>query len=159
MFTMTLLMMTITILFPFMFHPMMMGITIIILALTISIFMWMTLNYSWLAYILFLIFLGALLVLFVYISTLAPNEKFLKMSYYPLLILVVMGIFPPSYTTKDISMTKTDFLPPMKIFSMSLSLMTLFMAIYLLLTLLIVSKITLFKEGPLRMSTYDPAIT
>nr|UOF70355.1 NADH dehydrogenase subunit 6 [Tropostreptus sigmatospinus] len=153
MFTMTMLMMTLTILFPFMFHPMMMGITIIILALTISMFMWMTLNYSWLAYILFLIFLGALLVLFVYISTLAPNEKFLKMSYSPLILLTFMVFSPTVYTMKDSNMTKMDFLPPMKIFSTSLSLMTLFMAIYLLLTLLIVSKITLFKEGPLRMST------
>nr|YP_010352937.1 NADH dehydrogenase subunit 6 [Tropostreptus microcephalus]UOF70368.1 NADH dehydrogenase subunit 6 [Tropostreptus microcephalus] len=153
MFTMTLLMMALIILFPFMFHPMMMGITIIILALTISIFMWMTLNYSWLAYILFLIFLGALLVLFVYISTLAPNEKFLKMSYFPLLLLTFMVFSPTIYTAKDSNMTKMDFLPSMKIFSASLSLMTLFMAIYLLLTLLIVSKITLFKEGPLRMST------
>nr|YP_010352885.1 NADH dehydrogenase subunit 6 [Tropostreptus kipunji]UOF70199.1 NADH dehydrogenase subunit 6 [Tropostreptus kipunji]UOF70303.1 NADH dehydrogenase subunit 6 [Tropostreptus kipunji] len=153
MFTMTLLMMTLTILFPFMFHPMMMGITIIVLALTISMFMWMTLNYSWLAYILFLIFLGALLVLFVYISTLAPNEKFLKMSYSPLLLLTFMVSSPTMYTTKDINMTEVDFLPSMKIFSISLSLMTLFMAIYLLLTLLIISKITLFKEGPLRTST------
>nr|YP_010352963.1 NADH dehydrogenase subunit 6 [Tropostreptus droides]UOF70446.1 NADH dehydrogenase subunit 6 [Tropostreptus droides] len=153
MFMLTLLMMALTILFPFMFHPMMMGITIIILALTISMFMWTTLNYSWLAYILFLIFLGALLVLFVYISTLAPNEKFLKMSYSPLLLLTFMVFSPMIHTAKDTNVTSMNFLPPMKIFSVSLSLMTLFMAIYLLLTLLIVSKITLFKEGPLRMST------
>nr|UOF70407.1 NADH dehydrogenase subunit 6 [Tropostreptus sigmatospinus] len=153
MFKSTLLMMALTILFPFMFHPMMMGITIIILTLTISIFMWMSLNHSWLAYILFLIFLGALLVLFIYISTLAPNEKFLKMSYSPLLLLTFMVLLPTLHTTKDNDMTKMEFIPPMKIFMFSLSLMTLFMAIYLLLTLLIVSKITLFKEGPLRMST------
>nr|YP_010352950.1 NADH dehydrogenase subunit 6 [Tropostreptus severus]UOF70381.1 NADH dehydrogenase subunit 6 [Tropostreptus severus] len=153
MFNMTLLMMIITILFPLMFHPMMMGITIIVLTLSISMYMWLTLNFSWLSYILFLIFLGALLVLFVYISTLAPNEKFLKMSYYPLLLLLILIILPSNYTMKDITMNNTELLPTMKIFSMSLTLMTLFLALYLLLTLLIVSKITLFKEGPLRMST------
>nr|YP_010352911.1 NADH dehydrogenase subunit 6 [Macrolenostreptus orestes]UOF70316.1 NADH dehydrogenase subunit 6 [Macrolenostreptus orestes] len=149
----TLMMMITTVLFPFLFHPMMMGITIILLALMISMQMWLTLNYSWLAYILFLIFLGALLVLFIYISTLAPNEKFMKMTYYPLVLLFLIIFLPPQKTPKDASMIDMDFLPSMKIFSLSLTLMTLFMALYLFLTLIIISKITLFKKGPLRTMT------
>nr|YP_010352976.1 NADH dehydrogenase subunit 6 [Tropostreptus austerus]UOF70459.1 NADH dehydrogenase subunit 6 [Tropostreptus austerus] len=149
----TLLMMALAALFPFMFHPMMMGITIIILTLTISMYMWLMLKSSWLAYILFLIFLGALLVLFIYISTLAPNEKFFKMSYSPLFLLPIITLFPMVSTTKDTNMVEMVSLPAMKIFSAPLTMMTLFMATYLLLVLFIVSKITLFKEGPLRMST------
>nr|NP_542488.1 NADH dehydrogenase subunit 6 [Thyropygus sp. DVL-2001]AAL18222.1 NADH dehydrogenase subunit 6 [Thyropygus sp. DVL-2001] len=148
-----LMMMSIIITFPLMFHPMMMGLTIIMLALTISMKMWLTLKYSWLAYILFLIFLGALLVLFIYISTLAPNEKFMKMSLYPFILFPLTLIMPNQPSAKDSNIIETDFIPSMKIFSMSLLLMTLFMALYLFLTLLIISKITMFKEGPLRLTT------
>nr|YP_010353002.1 NADH dehydrogenase subunit 6 [Archispirostreptus gigas]UOF70485.1 NADH dehydrogenase subunit 6 [Archispirostreptus gigas] len=149
----TCMTMGILIMFPLIFHPMMMGLTIILLALTISMKMWVTLKYSWLAYILFLIFLGALLVLFIYISTLAPNEKFLKTTYYPLLLLPLMWAFPPQTPTKDSTLMEMCFMPSMKIFSLPLLSMTLFMALYLFLTLMIISKITVFKEGPLRTLT------
>nr|YP_010352898.1 NADH dehydrogenase subunit 6 [Pseudotibiozus cerasopus]UOF70238.1 NADH dehydrogenase subunit 6 [Pseudotibiozus cerasopus] len=148
-----MMMMFALIIFPLLFHPMMMGILIILLSLTISINMWLTFNYSWLAYILFLVFLGALLVLFIYISTLAPNEKFLKLSPYPFILMLMSMYMPQTNSNKDTFIMEMNMLPSMKIFSLSLSMMTLFMAIYLLLTLIIISSITLFKQGPLRMST------
>lgn len=143
-----------SLLFPLIFHPLIIGIIIIFLTLIISIHIWITLNHPWLAYILFLVFLGALLVLFIYISTLAPNEKFIKLSYYPLLILFLTPLLPHQKINKDITIIEVDFLPSIKLFSLSLSIITLFIALYLFLTLIIISKITLFKEGPLRTITY-----
>jgi len=58
------------------FHPVIILILILIQSTILCLIIWIYLNSSWLSYILFLIFLGGLIVLFMYITRLASNEKF-----------------------------------------------------------------------------------
>nr|YP_010352924.1 NADH dehydrogenase subunit 6 [Chaleponcus netus]UOF70329.1 NADH dehydrogenase subunit 6 [Chaleponcus netus] len=153
MLLLTITMIFIATIFPLLYHPMMMGIMIIFLSLTISMFMWLTMQFSWMAYILFLIFLGALLVLFIYISTLAPNEQFMKMSFIPFMLMLLLPFLVNNLSSKDLFINSMNFLPSMKIFSQLMMPFTIFMAMFLFLTLIIISKITLFKQGPLRTLT------
>nr|YP_009236649.1 NADH dehydrogenase subunit 6 [Acraea egina]AMJ17113.1 NADH dehydrogenase subunit 6 [Acraea egina] len=57
-------------------HPLAMGILILIQTLLLCILSGMMINTYWFSYILFLIFLGGLLVLFIYVSSIASNEMF-----------------------------------------------------------------------------------
>nr|YP_010352989.1 NADH dehydrogenase subunit 6 [Prionopetalum kraepelini]UOF70472.1 NADH dehydrogenase subunit 6 [Prionopetalum kraepelini] len=153
MILLTTILFLVSITFPLLYHPMMMGIMIIFMSLTISMFMWTTMQFSWMAYILFLIFLGALLVLFIYISSLAPNEQFMKLSPFTMSLIFLFPILMIPQSVKDCFINSVNFLPSVKIFNQYLMPFTIFMALFLFLTLIIISKITLFKQGPLRTTT------
>nr|AHH92971.1 NADH dehydrogenase subunit 6 [Lethe dura] len=60
-------------------HPISMGLLILLHTLLICLLLGMLINSYWFSYILFLVFLGGLLVLFIYISSIASNE-FLNIS-------------------------------------------------------------------------------
>nr|YP_009236701.1 NADH dehydrogenase subunit 6 [Telchinia pharsalus]AMJ17165.1 NADH dehydrogenase subunit 6 [Telchinia pharsalus] len=57
-------------------HPMAMGMMILMQTLFVCALSGMLINTYWFSYILFLIFLGGLLVLFIYVSSIASNELF-----------------------------------------------------------------------------------
>jgi NADH-ubiquinone oxidoreductase chain 6 len=52
-----------------------MGITLIVQTIIIAVFSGMLLPSFWYSYILVLVFLGGLLILFIYVSTMAANEQ------------------------------------------------------------------------------------
>nr|YP_009720756.1 NADH dehydrogenase subunit 6 [Athalia icar]QGL07074.2 NADH dehydrogenase subunit 6 [Athalia icar] len=121
---------------------------------------------SWFSYILFLIFIGGLLILFIYINSLIPNQKismnlkFNQMSF--LIILTIIIILLINYTPEMNNMETTIFLNTelslnSKIQSMMLKLynkptnyMMFLLINYLLLTLMIVVKIININKGPIR---------
>nr|YP_009906598.1 NADH dehydrogenase subunit 6 [Lysmata vittata]QLI42516.1 NADH dehydrogenase subunit 6 [Lysmata vittata]QQP21707.1 NADH dehydrogenase subunit 6 [Lysmata vittata] len=154
-------------LFTQMSSPLSMGVTLLIQTLMICSIMSFFLKSVWFSYILFLIFLGAMLVLFIYIASIASNEKFHLSSLFfclPFLVLMMtlfsfwdpMTLFQPfltefsSTTQKEIS-TSSSFHISM-IYSPSYMSMTMFVIVYLLLTLVVVVKITGSFWGPLRLS-------
>nr|YP_009253539.1 NADH dehydrogenase subunit 6 [Pyrgus maculatus]AKJ83283.1 NADH dehydrogenase subunit 6 [Pyrgus maculatus] len=60
----------------FLKHPLSMGLLILIQTLLTCLISGMIINTYWFSYILFLTFLGGLLVLFIYVSSIASNELF-----------------------------------------------------------------------------------
>nr|YP_010616646.1 NADH dehydrogenase subunit 6 [Ampittia subvittatus]WAW79833.1 NADH dehydrogenase subunit 6 [Ampittia subvittatus] len=75
----------------FLKHPISMGFMILIQTMLICMISGMIIYTYWFSYILFLTFLGGLLVLFIYISSIASNELFIfpkKMKKYFLFILI-----------------------------------------------------------------------
>nr|YP_009562357.1 NADH dehydrogenase subunit 6 [Sitotroga cerealella]QAV57714.1 NADH dehydrogenase subunit 6 [Sitotroga cerealella] len=68
-------------------HPLSMGVMILMQTLLICVLSGMMIKTYWFSYILFLTFLGGLLVLFIYVSSIASNELFnmsfkLKMFFF-----------------------------------------------------------------------------
>nr|YP_009704174.1 NADH dehydrogenase subunit 6 [Prismognathus prossi]QEN73232.1 NADH dehydrogenase subunit 6 [Prismognathus prossi] len=147
---------------PFMKHPLSLGALLllqtILIALTVSTF---TLTF-WFSYIMFLIMVGGMLVLFMYMTSVASNEKF-QFSWKTWLILALtIGIL----TKIKISNTwnyhliniNSENINNLKIFIMSLSkfinlpLISISMSliIYLLITLIAAIKIIDIKHGPIR---------
>nr|ADK97578.1 NADH dehydrogenase subunit 6 [Peripatoides sp. DVL-2010] len=150
--------------FFFMNHPLMMGLMIMIKVVLICIIIGIYSMSFWYSYMLFLIFLGGLLVLFIYISSLTENELFifqntwLNKIWYLIIIILMMSLMINSnlnYYSSD-SMEKLKLLDfklyylSTYFYSFSIWKITIFLSIYLLMCLLIVTKICQLNKGPMR---------
>ena len=101
-------------------------------------------------------FIGGLIVLFIYISSLASNENLsidLNLNYIDLtLIILLIGtvtLFNLNNQTPKILYTSVKTII-FKVFTPEIIIITIITMLYLLLTLLIVVNITIIKEGSLR---------
>nr|YP_009730016.1 NADH dehydrogenase subunit 6 [Tagasta indica]YP_010892337.1 NADH dehydrogenase subunit 6 [Tagasta tonkinensis]QHX99921.1 NADH dehydrogenase subunit 6 [Tagasta indica]WJO90070.1 NADH dehydrogenase subunit 6 [Tagasta tonkinensis] len=149
-------------------HPMSMLLTIIIQTIFISIIMGNLMESFWLSYILFLTFLGGMMVLFVYITSIASNELFnLNLNYVIITIMMMVITFSIMIITEyslvnDIFKNSETFMLNFNIDTQEMSyslmktynypsfLITLMMMMYLFLTLVVVVKITNINQGPIR---------
>nr|YP_010868385.1 NADH dehydrogenase subunit 6 [Caridina pseudogracilirostris]WGU19671.1 NADH dehydrogenase subunit 6 [Caridina pseudogracilirostris] len=167
-FLMSTIIVSLSVLFTQTTHPLALGMTLLIQTIIVSGATSMLANTTWFSYILFLIFLGAMLVLFIYVASLAPNEAF-SLSTKLIGLMVVMPsigvalfaadplllpLFPAiesSFSGPDQALTNFPAsLSPMYC-PQSVSL-TLFIIIYLLLTLIVAVKIASAHYGALRLT-------
>nr|YP_009727430.1 NADH dehydrogenase subunit 6 [Diamesus osculans]QIA46744.1 NADH dehydrogenase subunit 6 [Diamesus osculans] len=147
--------------FIFMSHPLSMGL--ILLSQTILIALMsgiISLNF-WFSYILFLIMIGGMLVLFIYMTSVASNEKFkfslslmimnliLLIFSVPLLFMDNMIIYMNNLNYENIN-NEELFLSLSKYFNFPSSIILIMMMMYLFITLIAVVKITNISYGPLR---------
>nr|AKM70287.1 NADH dehydrogenase subunit 6 [Cethosia biblis] len=153
-------------------HPLAMGILILIQTLLIRMLSGMMTNTYWFSYILFLTFLGGLLVLFIYVSSIASNEMFkiyffnkffffffvffvLSLSFFMKNNLFFMNFF---FNDEMKSFFNSMFLFFNNEFNFNLSklyneqtyFLMIMLFIYLFITLIAVVKITNLFFGPLR---------
>nr|AVN68125.1 NADH dehydrogenase subunit 6 [Anaplecta calosoma] len=149
-------------------HPLAMGASLLVQTTLITMMSGMLMKTFWFAYILFIIFVGGMLVLFIYVTTLASNEMF-KFSTKMLVILTItmtMNWVMWNYWDKemvyswaenkinnpDIYSNETNKML-MKLYNKPTMIITITMAIYMLLTLIVVVKITSINSGPLRSTS------
>nr|YP_010125574.1 NADH dehydrogenase subunit 6 [Friesea propria]ABV02151.1 NADH dehydrogenase subunit 6 [Friesea propria] len=138
--------------------PILMMMIILFQAILICLTVKSMISISWFSFILFLVFIGGLMILFIYIVSLASNSN-LTISHNKFLLtsLIIISIFIFSWmilNEKNFNLSKTVFLEVnqwlFKMYSnLSAHTITLVM-LYLLLTLLITVSIILKKSGPLR---------
>nr|YP_010884256.1 NADH dehydrogenase subunit 6 [Epacromius tergestinus]WIW75321.1 NADH dehydrogenase subunit 6 [Epacromius tergestinus] len=149
-------------------HPMSMMMIIIIQTIMIGMMTGMMMESFWLSYILFLTFLGGMLVLFIYITSIASNEMFKIKSINMIIIMMTLVIMTLILNilnkTMFMDMVKNSETINMKYTmnyqEMTMSLMklynnptifiTMMMMIYLFIALLAVVKITNINQGPIR---------
>nr|AGC22268.1 NADH dehydrogenase subunit 6 [Prionotropis hystrix] len=149
-------------------HPMSMMMFIIIQTLLIGLTTGTLMESFWLSYILFLTFLGGMLVLFIYITSIASNEMFQFKSISVVLtgimwlmlttslILLNKSLYIDLYKNSDSSLTNSIMnyqemtLSLSKIYNNPTFTITMMMMVYLFLTLLAVVKITNINQGPIR---------
>nr|YP_009349919.1 NADH dehydrogenase subunit 6 [Holochlora fruhstorferi]AQM40093.1 NADH dehydrogenase subunit 6 [Holochlora fruhstorferi] len=150
-------------------HPLAMTLTILIQTLLICLSLSTITQTFWFSYILFLVFLGGMLVLFIYITSLASNEMFssflwpisLLLIFMTLIFMLTMFIDLPLFNSSTHSadmytMTSTNF--PYnesnylltKLYNIPTHLITIMLVSYLFLTLIAIVKITNIYLGPLR---------
>nr|QGT77359.1 NADH dehydrogenase subunit 6 [Neilupotamon sinense] len=152
-----------SLLFTRMIHPLAMGLNLLIQTILISISAGLTTYSFWFSYTLFLIFLGGMLVLFIYVASLASNEFFfLPLTPFPFIflsIMIIMGFFfldPTSFTplsslpNSSINTYSSTAYITSWIFNIPSLYFTIFIISYLLLALLVVVKIVNLFKGPLR---------
>nr|YP_009995933.1 NADH dehydrogenase subunit 6 [Chrysolina aeruginosa]QNQ64884.1 NADH dehydrogenase subunit 6 [Chrysolina aeruginosa]QUB07134.1 NADH dehydrogenase subunit 6 [Chrysochus chinensis] len=118
----------------------------------------MNMNF-WFSYILFIVMIGGLLIMFIYMTSIASNEKF-KVSIKLILILPttsvitywIMNYFEENLKTLETfsfnSSKMTNILS--KYFNLPFSTMAIFLMLYLLLTLIVIVKLTKKNLGPMR---------
>nr|YP_009677012.1 NADH dehydrogenase subunit 6 [Dorcus hansi]QDH81672.1 NADH dehydrogenase subunit 6 [Dorcus hansi] len=150
------------ILIPFVNHPLSLGLILLIQSTLIALISgWLNLTF-WYSYILLLIMIGGMLVLFMYMTSVASNEKFKFSPYLTTLLLMVSMVWIPLSMLIDQWFINSKIMISENIMINSpveslnkflnfpaISISTL-LIIYLLITLIVVIKISKFKQGPLR---------
>nr|YP_010954885.1 NADH dehydrogenase subunit 6 [Dorcus hirticornis]WMW30270.1 NADH dehydrogenase subunit 6 [Dorcus hirticornis] len=146
---------------PLMNHPLSLGILLLFQSILVALITgWMNLTF-WYSYILFLIMIGGMLVLFMYMTSVASNEKF-KFSLPMLLMMMSIIMMMPLYFFTDQWLINSKVLLSenmILIFTlMSLNkflnfpaiMISITLIIYLLITLIVAIKMSKYKQGPLR---------
>nr|YP_010161944.1 NADH dehydrogenase subunit 6 [Tachycines zorzini]QRI61346.1 NADH dehydrogenase subunit 6 [Tachycines zorzini] len=165
-----MIMMTMNIMFMLANHPLTMTLIIIMQTLMICLSTGIIYQSFWFSYILFLVFLGGMLVLFIYITSLASNEMF-KIPAWTLIIMMGMIVtimfmylimdsslsssiinnidmininnyMSTTYSESNLSLTK--------LYNNPSNLITLMLVMYLFLTLIVIVNITNIFKGPIR---------
>nr|UXW93487.1 NADH dehydrogenase subunit 6 [Runaria sp. 'striata'] len=159
-----------TIMFCFNIHPLSMGLILLIQSIMVSIITGLYNTTFWYSYILFIIMVGSMLILFLYVISISSNEKFLMPKKMNLMIMFMMlTIYLIYMFNQDLMMMATKMLSkdmtPMpnndynfnlnfmslnKLYNTPSNLMIMLMMFYLLFTLMIVVKIIKFNSSSLR---------
>nr|UNP24735.1 NADH dehydrogenase subunit 6 [Lista haraldusalis] len=145
----------------FLNHPLSMGLMILIQTILICSISGMLIGTYWFSYILFLTFLGGLLVLFIYVSSIASNEMFkfsIKSKYNMIMIIyiiiIIMFMLKYNMTNFDKNMEMKSLfnftlfmnyennINISKLYNNQTFKLMMMMIIYLLITLIAVVKIT-----------------
>nr|YP_010691261.1 NADH dehydrogenase subunit 6 [Drosophila willistoni]YP_010691287.1 NADH dehydrogenase subunit 6 [Drosophila insularis]QXG19599.1 NADH dehydrogenase subunit 6 [Drosophila willistoni]WBU93807.1 NADH dehydrogenase subunit 6 [Drosophila willistoni]WBU93872.1 NADH dehydrogenase subunit 6 [Drosophila willistoni]WBU93911.1 NADH dehydrogenase subunit 6 [Drosophila insularis]DAA06231.1 TPA_exp: NADH dehydrogenase subunit 6 [Drosophila willistoni] len=164
------LILTTSIIFINMIHPLAMGLTLLIQTVLICLIAGLMTKSFWYSYILFLIFLGGMLVLFIYVTSLASNEMFnlsIKLtlfSFFLMFIFTVISFFIDKTSISFFFMNNEmesifnlnsyfleNSLSLNKLYNFPTNFITILLMNYLLITLIVVVKITKLFKGPLRM--------
>nr|UFK32133.1 NADH dehydrogenase subunit 6 [Pseudorhaetus sinicus] len=152
-------------LLPIVNHPLSLGLILLIQSILIALISgWMNLTF-WYSYIMLLIMIGGMLVLFMYMTNVASNEKF-KFSPFILLfttsgmMLFIMSLpFTDQWLINSKTLIDEIILSPYPLGSLNkylnfpAILVSASLIIYLLITMIIVIKIINIKHGPLRHPT------
>nr|QWB85854.1 NADH dehydrogenase subunit 6 [Clytomelegena kabakovi] len=148
--------------FLFLSHPLSFGLILLMQTISISLITGKMNTNFWFSYILFLIMVGGMLILFMYMTSIASNEKFKLSQHLTIYIMLSILLLPMTEIYKKVQLplnlkfTEIVQLPMlekinlMKFFNTPHITTYTLMIIYLLITLIMVVKITDIKYGPLR---------
>nr|YP_010852948.1 NADH dehydrogenase subunit 6 [Darpa inopinata]WGM81101.1 NADH dehydrogenase subunit 6 [Darpa inopinata] len=160
----------------FLKHPLSMGLMILIQTLLICLISGLYIYTYWFSYILFLTFLGGLLVLFIYVSSIASNELFsfsfnnkmllmMLLLLFMLLLIMMLNFFDfewmnlmfnlfemNNFSNYLMFINNNNNINLTKLYNKQTYFLMMMMIIYLFITLVVVIKITNIFYGPLRMT-------
>lgn len=149
-------------------HPLAIGLILLIQTLLTSLLTGIYVKTFWFSYVLFLIFIGGILVLFIYVTSLSSNEIFsisFKLLFITIIIIIIFinfsffidkSLIETFINNNEINTFFINSLMPEnsielnKIYNFPTNLITLLLINYLFLTLLVTVKITKKNYGPLR---------
>nr|YP_010627147.1 NADH dehydrogenase subunit 6 [Achaea serva]WBK26838.1 NADH dehydrogenase subunit 6 [Achaea serva] len=155
----------------FLNNPLSMGLMILFQTLLMCLLSGMLIKTYWFSYILFLTFLGGLLVLFIYVSSIASNELFkpsfnMKLLFFFSIMTFIMiqfffmnNLFWMNFSINSdmnnmislsIFMNNENKINLSKLYNNQTFMLMLMLIIYLFITLIAVVKITNIFYGPLR---------
>lgn len=150
-------------------HPLAIGLILLIQTFLICLIIGLIIKSFWFSYILFLIFLGGLLVLFIYVTSLASNEIFsfsrkiiFNITFFYIIFIIFFIIndklilinYLKNFEISKINNKASFFLENRlilnKLYNFPTNIISIILIIYLFFTLIAIVKITNIFEGPLR---------
>ena len=145
---------------PMMIQPLSLGLCIIGISLFWCVLLGLAYS-SWFSYVLFLIYVGGLLVIFVYVAALAPNTLFSSLKSLvgitttSVFLLVIILLFTPkdlSFLYDNLSLDYYSERMKTGIIMVSSSNISMLigLGLILLINLLAVVKVCYYQQGPLR---------
>ncbi|XP_069951715.1 NADH-ubiquinone oxidoreductase chain 6-like [Cherax quadricarinatus] len=160
----------IAILFSTLTHPLSIGLALLTHTIIICVLSGLFRPSFWFSYILFLIFLGGILILFIYVSSLASNEAFkihfksslliaLSLPLSFTLIFLDLLLLPSKFFRSRLFLilenkTNLTTLSTSSIYSLTSFPLTTLVILYLLLTLIVIVNIINISSRPLRASKF-----
>nr|AML25793.1 NADH dehydrogenase subunit 6 [Histeridae sp. BMNH 1274329] len=135
-------------------HPISMGLILLLQTILISVQTGLLTYSTWFSYIMFLIMVGGMLVLFIYMTSVASNEKFsykindLILPAGSIILLLVIFMGPNTFNNQNSwPLIESQLIKYLNFPSNSIIWMLM---IYLLITLIAVVNISNISYGPLR---------
>nr|AQP30315.1 NADH dehydrogenase subunit 6 [Astalotermes cf. obstructus RDCT140] len=148
-----------SIMFTQMKHPLAMGMMLLIQTTMVCIISGTMYSSFWFSYILFMIMIGGMLVLFMYMTSLASNEMFSPsnkmMSTMLIMTPLLMYMMPTVTNNKEMNMHNTMMENEITttttvMYNQMMGTMTTLLVLYMLMTLIVVVNIINVSKGPLR---------
>jgi len=135
-------------------NPISIGLLILFLALMLAILFSLTIS-SWVSFLIFLIYIGGILVIFSYFVAIIPNQT-LPIIIISITILISTSFFIITSLFLGISPTiSISFFKQTNIIYTEYNIPTLIiLALILLFTIILVVKISIHNKGPLRPFLY-----
>merc|ERR1719266_8345 len=132
-------------------HPISLGLVLIFYSLLIGVARIM-IRAPWFFFLLVLVFLGGVIILIIYIRTLAANEKFIILETSNLFLVIIRGlvirlILPSTYNYLMKSSPNINIV--LNLYEYANSRLSMFLILYLLITIVCVVKLVKFEKGPL----------
>lgn len=134
--------------------PIILGINILVMALLLSATLATSIR-SWYAFLVFLIYVGGMLVMFVYFLALTPNQQIptTRNAVYMAITLTTLALVAGVTDTK-VFISQEIWQDNMYLYSINTTPILIILALILLLTIIIVVKLTNRSGGPLRPFNY-----
>nr|QDI93385.1 NADH dehydrogenase subunit 6 [Quernocoris caliginosus] len=161
---MTMIMLTMNMLFMFMNHPMSMGLILITQTVMVSIISGVMMKTFWMSYVLVISMLSGMLVLFIYMSSVASNEKFKNKTSISVMFTIMMlmsmlflflskkMIIKNNYLGMEMMMIKNIEISQLnKMFSPKNMMITIMLVLYLFMTMIVSTHLVNISEGPMRL--------
>nr|AQP30326.1 NADH dehydrogenase subunit 6 [Rhynchotermes nasutissimus] len=140
-------------------HPLAMGLMLLLQTTMVCLISGTMYSSFWFSYILFMIMIGGMLVLFMYMTSLASNEMFSpsnKMLMTMLMLTPMLTYMMPTVTnnkemnTHECMMENEITTTTTVMYNQMMGIMTTLLVLYMLLTLIVVVNIINVSSGPLR---------
>nr|YP_010363561.1 NADH dehydrogenase subunit 6 [Atkinsoniella wui]UNZ12662.1 NADH dehydrogenase subunit 6 [Atkinsoniella wui] len=150
------MMMLMVTMIPFLMNPLSMGLILLTQTLLMTMMMNKMMFSSWFPMITFLMMVGGLLILFTYMSSIASNEKFKLKLNLSIVLMIVILITEEMMNENQINELQNltnltqEYFSMIKLYNKKSMILTIILVLYLLLTMIVVTKIVKHHEGPLR---------
>uniref|UniRef100_UPI0030012882 NADH dehydrogenase subunit 6 n=1 Tax=Yangisunda ramosa TaxID=3019675 RepID=UPI0030012882 len=139
-------------------NPMSMGMMLMMQTTLIILLLNKIMSSSWFAMITFMMMIGGLLIMFMYMSSIASNEKFKMKANMMIIILIMLTMLISEEMMLESQIKETIEYKTTNNFNMSLTkiynkksmMLTIMLVMYLLLTMISVTKLVKHHKGPLR---------
>nr|YP_010373847.1 NADH dehydrogenase subunit 6 [Cletomorpha raja]UPI55387.1 NADH dehydrogenase subunit 6 [Cletomorpha raja] len=155
-----ILLVTLAFVFMWLNHPISMGIVVILQTVITAMIIGMLMESFWFSYIIMITMLSGMLVLFIYMASVASNEKFhisiklISISAMMIMMSIFMQWYTKNYNHELINITlnlPTETLSLNNMFNHKFKYITMMMVMYLFFTMITISSIVNISEGPLRI--------
>nr|WMH03439.1 NADH dehydrogenase subunit 6 [Cacopsylla picta]WMH03452.1 NADH dehydrogenase subunit 6 [Cacopsylla picta] len=138
-------------------HPISFGIILLFQTATISICSRILTQSSWIPLTLFLVMIGGLMILFLYITSICSNKKikftkpnFLQIVFIVLTVTFLQNFLTIFYSSEYLTMKDLHNMEFIKLFLPLNTFSSNFMFLYLLIMLIIMIEILSLNKGPMR---------
>jgi NADH-ubiquinone oxidoreductase chain 6 len=131
-------------------NPLSIGISILFIALTVAMLFSYSIS-SWIAFLIFLIYIRGILVIFSYFVSLTPNQTINIISIILMIVSTYIFLLLISFITNIKSQSNLLYTIQSNIFYLkSNTSILIILATILLITIIIVVKLTINTKGPIR---------